>query len=262
MPSDGEECLIRIWVDAGDRSLIVEHELGYVHANAGIDRSNVEGGDHTVLLLPVDPDASAARLRAELTESSGIDIAVIINDSAGRAWREGAIGFALGTAGFEPVVDLLGKRDLLGRPMEVTSVAVADELAAAASPPLVIFLQGELGMGKTTLSRGFIQALGHGGAVKSPTYTLVEPYELDGQAVYHFDLYRLGDPEELEFMGIRDYFTSQALCLVEWPERGLGVLPPADLVITIEPDGLGRRLQLRAISAGGMAVTAHLRDKS
>ena len=149
----------------------------------------------------------------------------------------------------------------LTAPEEAAMVALGADIAAAASPPLVIFLQGELGMGKTTLSRGFIQGLGHAGAVKSPTYTLVEPYELDGQPVYHFDLYRLGDPEELEFMGIRDYFTSRALCLLEWPERGLGVLPPADLVITIEADGLGRRLQLRAISAGGMAVTARLRDK-
>ena len=113
--------------------LIVEHELGYIHANAGIDRSNVDGGEDSVLLLPLDSDASAEALRSELSSSGEREIGVIINDSAGRAWREGAIGFALGTAGIEPLVDLVGKRDLMGRPMEVTSVAVADELAAAAS---------------------------------------------------------------------------------------------------------------------------------
>ncbi len=113
--------------------LIVEHKLGYVHANAGIDRSNIDGGGDTVLLLPEDPDGSARRLRQRIADELAVDVAVIINDSAGRAWREGAIGFALGTAGFEPVLDLVGKIDLSGRPMEVTSVAVADELAAAAS---------------------------------------------------------------------------------------------------------------------------------
>ncbi len=113
--------------------LIVEHVLGYVHANAGIDRSNVGAGDDVVLLLPEDPDRSAAALRARCGAELGADVAVIINDSAGRAWREGAVGFALGTAGLEPVVSLIGRRDLMGRPLEVTTVAVADELAAAAS---------------------------------------------------------------------------------------------------------------------------------
>lgn len=112
--------------------IIVEHRLGYVHANAGIDRSNVEGED-TVLLLPENPDASAAALRARFRHELGIDLRVIINDSAGRAWREGTVGIALGTAGFEPVCNLIGKPDMLGRPMEVTTVGVADELAAAAS---------------------------------------------------------------------------------------------------------------------------------
>lgn len=141
---------------------------------------------------------------------------------------------------------------------EEAMVACGARLAAAAAPGLVIYLAGELGMGKTTLSRGFIQSLGHTGAVKSPTYTLVEPYELGGQQVYHFDLYRLGDPEELEFMGIRDYFNGQALCLVEWPERGEGALPPADIRIKIQREGFGRRLLLCADTLLGKSVVERM----
>lgn len=143
-------------------------------------------------------------------------------------------------------------------PDEESMVDCGAMLAAASGPGLVIFLQGELGMGKTTLARGFIQALGHGGAVKSPTYTLVEPYQLDALQVYHFDLYRVGDAEELEFMGIREYFGAESICLVEWSERGEGILPPADLVITIEPEGSGRRLVFCATTELGNVVIAHL----
>jgi tRNA threonylcarbamoyladenosine biosynthesis protein TsaE len=151
-----------------------------------------------------------------------------------------------------------GDRLTLHAPDESAMVACGARLAAAAEPSLVIFLSGELGMGKTTFSRGFIQGLGHRGAVKSPTYTLVEPYQLGDWQVYHFDLYRLGHPEELEFMGIRDYFSGDAVCLVEWPARGEGALPPADITIKIEPDGSGRCLLLCADTISGKAVLARM----
>ena len=122
----------------------------------------------------------------------------------------------------------------------------------------LIFLDGDLGAGKTTLSRGIIRGLGHVGAVKSPTFTLVEPYEIGGIRAFHFDLYRLVDPEELEFLGIRDYFDDDALCLIEWPEKGAGFLPKPDLTITISPQDSGRSLTILSQGSRGEAWCAAL----
>ena len=141
---------------------------------------------------------------------------------------------------------------------EAAMVVLGARLAAVCEPGLVVFLKGDLGMGKTTFSRGFIRYLGHAGAVKSPTYTIVEPYQLGELQVFHFDLYRLADPEELEFMGIRDYFGDMSVCLVEWPERGLGALPLGDLVINIAQRATGRRLIFDAATERGRRVLARM----
>lgn len=133
-------------------------------------------------------------------------------------------------------------------------MAFGEQLGRAATGGAIIYLQGELGAGKTTLSRGVLRACGHEGAVKSPTYTLVEPYELAAVTVYHFDLYRLVDPEELELMGIRDYFRPGVLCLVEWPQRGAPLLPAPDVTVTLAAAGEGRRVEIIANSANGCAI--------
>jgi tRNA threonylcarbamoyladenosine biosynthesis protein TsaE len=141
---------------------------------------------------------------------------------------------------------------------EDATVALAGKLAQHCEQGMVIYLEGDLGAGKTTFSRGFIQGLGHSGKVKSPTYTLVEPYEIAGWRIFHFDLYRLSDPEELEFMGIRDYFDSDCICLIEWPDKGAGLLAAADLHISIEYTQTGRALSMQAKSTKGSDLLRQL----
>jgi coenzyme F420-0:L-glutamate ligase/coenzyme F420-1:gamma-L-glutamate ligase len=151
--------------------LIVAHRLGFVMANAGIDQSNVasDGGEHA-LLLPRDPDASAAALKLQLDREFGVDLGIVINDSFGRPWRNGVVGVALGAAGVPALQNLVGAPDLFGRKMRVTEVAVADQLAAAAS-----LLMGESDEGLPAVHiRGVVC-----NAEPLPASALVRPKEMD-----------------------------------------------------------------------------------
>jgi len=137
--------------------------------------------------------------------------------------------------------------------------AFAAGIAACLPASLTVFLQGPLGAGKTTFVRGLLRALGHRGPVRSPTYTLVEPYEVGARQVYHFDLYRLTDPEELEYLGLRDYFQGDAIRLLEWPEQGGALLGRPDLVLAIRPTGGDRReVQLGSATPIGAAMLERL----
>jgi tRNA threonylcarbamoyladenosine biosynthesis protein TsaE len=133
-------------------------------------------------------------------------------------------------------------------------------LARAVSPGTVIYLYGPLGAGKTTFVRGFLRGLGFEDKVKSPTYTIVEPYEIAAFPVYHFDLYRLNQPEELQQIGLEEYFTALSVCLIEWPEKGQPLLPAPDIVCYIDTDQLeaSRRIRLEACSASGEEILARL----
>ena len=153
---------------------------------------------------------------------------------------------------------LIGTTGVVELPDEQAMVQFGGSIARLIRDRLIITLQGDLGAGKTTLSRGILQGLGHSGAVKSPTYTLVEPYQLALGAVYHFDLYRLVDAEELEYMGFADYLADAQLCLIEWPEQGQGFLPMADIAIEISQPGAGRCVTLCANSAVGQQLISQL----
>ncbi|MFD2189305.1 tRNA (adenosine(37)-N6)-threonylcarbamoyltransferase complex ATPase subunit type 1 TsaE [Pistricoccus aurantiacus] len=147
---------------------------------------------------------------------------------------------------------------------ETAQVAFGEALGQALQGRGRVYLEGELGAGKTTLVRGVLRAYGHHGAVKSPTYTLVEPYVLEQAGrelrINHFDLYRLGDPEELEFMGARDLLDEQQLCLIEWPSRGTGWLPEPDIHIQLTVCDEGREARLQGMSDDGRAALERLAD--
>lgn len=136
---------------------------------------------------------------------------------------------------------------------EAATRALGAALAPALLPGLTIYLLGDLGAGKTTLVRGLLEGLGHRGAVRSPTYTLIEPYAVSKLNLYHFDFYRFTDPEEFVDAGLEEYFGGDGVCLVEWPDKGAPFAPPADLEIQLEPEGEGRSAVLRAVSERGHA---------
>jgi coenzyme F420-0:L-glutamate ligase/coenzyme F420-1:gamma-L-glutamate ligase len=150
--------------------IIVEDVRGLVLANAGVDASNVDGGEGSVLLLPADPDASAARLRGAVHARTGRDVGVIINDSIGRAWRNGTIGTAIGVSGSAGLLDLRGKPDLFGRPLRTTDLGLADEIAAAAS-----LLMGQAGEGRPVVLVRGVPYPRHDGSARE----LLRPKSLD-----------------------------------------------------------------------------------
>ena len=136
--------------------------------------------------------------------------------------------------------------------MEALGARIAE--ACLQTQGTLIFLEGDLGAGKTTLARGLLRRLGYQGNVKSPTYTLVESYELRGWRIYHLDLYRLHDPEELEYLGIRDFFAPQTICLIEWPMKGADRLLTADLTVQIDYLPQGRRVNIHKLTLAGEKV--------
>ena len=147
-------------------------------------------------------------------------------------------------------------------PDEMATLAFAAKVRCLLPPGSLVFLHGNLGAGKTTFVRGFLRASGYAGAVKSPTFTLVEEYTLEGLSLFHFDLYRLNDPEELEWLGMRDYLNGAATCFIEWPERGAGLLPVADLEIRLQIEGTGRRAEVIAGTERGLNVVRKWAAKS
>lgn len=149
----------------------------------------------------------------------------------------------------------------LDLPDEAATARLGRELAPLLKPGMVVWLDGELGAGKTTLTRALLRALGHTGPVKSPTYTLVEVYVVSSIYWYHFDFYRFNHPEEFEDAGLGEYFRDDAVCLVEWPEKAAGYVPSPDLALVFRFAGDGRQLELVAASAEGKACLSALQSR-
>jgi tRNA threonylcarbamoyladenosine biosynthesis protein TsaE len=145
-------------------------------------------------------------------------------------------------------------------PDETATLAFGASVGKSLQTGLTVFLHGDLGAGKTTLVRGVLQQLGHAGKVKSPTYTLVEPYVVSGLELYHFDLYRFIDPEEWLESGFRDYFNAQTICLVEWPEKAEGFLPEPDIDIRLHLQNPGRRAIMTVNTAAGQRFLTRFRQ--
>jgi tRNA threonylcarbamoyladenosine biosynthesis protein TsaE len=146
-------------------------------------------------------------------------------------------------------------------PDEAATLALGAALARALEPGLSVHLKGDLGVGKTTLVRGVLRELGHGGAVKSPTYTLVELYEVSRLHLHHFDFYRFRDPREWIDAGFRESFNGRTVSLIEWPERAGGLLPPADVEIVLELHEAGRNAALTSSSITGQKCLARLQER-
>lgn len=140
---------------------------------------------------------------------------------------------------------------------ESDTLEVAKDLASVIHPGTVIFLLGELGSGKTTFARGFLRGLGYRGKVKSPTYTLVESYDMAICTLFHFDLYRLNQPQELQQMGIEEYFSPIFITLIEWPEKGGTYLPTPDVICRLSYEGMGRHIEIDSHTKNGEAVIAN-----
>ncbi len=143
-------------------------------------------------------------------------------------------------------------------PDEAATRALGAALALAIAPGMSIRLQGDLGAGKTTLTRALLAECGYAGKVKSPTYTLVESYSLPAMTVHHFDLYRFADPQEWDDSGFSDYFAPDTLCLIEWPDKAGTLLPAADIELRLEVEGEGRCYHIKALTETGLACLKRL----